>query len=255
MVGKLMKYEFKALFRVLICMSVVSLVLSCIARILVAAQIGDVFVVLFSVVAMYVALALIAVAFFVSVYRFSQSLFRGEGYMTFSLPVTATQLIVAKALSAIIAMFCGVAVFALSAFIIVSGISKEYLDQIMEYIGQYSGMLNAYFASDPLLIVELILEIIVSLPLTLLILFLLESVGQLFTNRRGLITFGIAVGAFTLISILQGLCLEPILDAAGKVSVHLANWIEIILYAGIDVGCFFATRYILTNKLQGALFL
>ncbi len=85
----------------------------------------------------------------------------------------------------------------------------------------------------------------------LLLIYLVISVGQLFTAHRKMITFSIAI-VFLLIvlPILNTYCLQKILNAAAHVSFHLSNWIQIIVYLAIDVGSFFAVRYILKNKVN-----
>lgn len=53
-------------------------------------------------------------AFVSSVVQFSRSLYTGEGYLTFSLPVSTDQLLIGKMLAAIIAMFVGAAFWGLN---------------------------------------------------------------------------------------------------------------------------------------------
>lgn len=114
-----------------------------------------------------------------------------------------------------------------------------------------SSAISAYLASDPMLIVELVLSVIVSIPMSLLVLYLIASIGQLFTKHRKLISVAIGIAALIVVlPLLNTYCFQPILEAAQEVSIHLSMWIQIIAYAAIDVGCFFLVRYILTHKLN-----
>ena len=170
--------------------------------------------------------------------------------MTFSLPVSATQLLMSKLISAIVAMFIGVVVFVLSCTIIFSGFGGALWEEVVDNVSQILNLYGSLLSSDPLLIVEFILLLIVQIPMSLLFFFLIESLGQMFTNHRKGYTFGIAIAAIVVISLLSSLCLEPILELLAKANTHLVSWIQIIVYAGLDVGFFFATRYILTHKLN-----
>ncbi|MDE6058443.1 MAG: hypothetical protein K2G44_00115 [Clostridia bacterium] len=251
MVGKLMKHELKALFRGLLIIGIVVLVFAGIGRLLIATNPNGYIGVLFAIFAIYLSLIAIFAAYIGSIAQFSRSLFTGEGYMTFSLPVTPTQLIISKLLSALIATWFGVAVCAASCGIVLTAVPAEVMDEIAAMLGEVWQQLSAYFASDPLLVVELVLILISSIPMGLLLMYLIVSVGQLFTAHRKLITVAIAIGCLLIVfPILNAYCLDPILDLATKVSIHLADWIQILLYVGIDIGSFFAVRYILKNKVN-----
>ncbi|MDE5896802.1 MAG: hypothetical protein K2H43_03180 [Clostridia bacterium] len=250
MVGKIMKYEFQAIFRALLYTSVVALGLSCIARIMMAIPAAQTSAIIFSALAFFAACAVSVTAFVVSIGRFWQSLFKGEGYMTFSLPVSTTKLLLAKLISAILTMFVGVGVAYVSLIIISSGFSGEWWESIIDFLKLFFNFYGSLLASDPLLIVEMIVSSIVAIPMTLLLVFLAQSLGQLSTNHRVGKTFAIVIGLVIGLSLLEGLCFDPILAATAEVNLHLRNWLQIIVYAGVDVGSFFLIRYILSRKLN-----
>lgn len=251
MVGKLMKHELKALFRSLLYLGVVAVALALIARILMASDPDGVGSMIFIFISIYMALILIIAAFCVSIANFSRSLFTGEGYMTFSLPATATELILSKLLSAIIASLFGVAVFFACLFLVLSGLPTEAWQSLMQELGMVFERIGMIFGSDPLLAVEFVIQIIVSIPMTLLFFYLVESIGQLFTAHRKGITVAIGIGfIIVFLPLFETYCLTPLFNALAEVNVHLSAWFQILLYAGVDVGCFFAVRYILTHKLN-----
>ena len=251
MVRKLMKHELKALFRVLLYLGIVVVIFCCIGRLLIATDPHGYIGIIFSVIAIYLSLIVFCAAYISSIVQFSRSMFTGEGYMTFSLPVTPTQLITSKMLSAIIASLFGLAVCAVCCAITLTAVPASTWDQIIDSFGQIWDDIYAYFQSDPFLIVELVLILLCAVPMGLLLIYLVISVGQLFTAHRKMITFSIAI-VFLLIvlPILNTYCLQKILNAAAHVSFHLSNWIQIIVYLAIDVGSFFAVRYILKNKVN-----
>ena len=250
MVGKLIKHELWALFRIILFVGIGAIVVALLGRIIYAADSESIYGVLFSLLAVYAAGIGLVMAFFASVAQFSRSFFTGEGYMTFSLPATPSQILIAKLVSAFVAMFYGLLVTAISILIFLSGIEPEYLEAFRVVFGELWDIVTNYLASEPLLIFELVLLAIVSLPLSLLFFYLVISVGQLFTGGRKGLTFVIAIAAIILVSILNSYAFQPLLDLCLELDKHFYLWVEILVYAALDVGMFFAIRYILTHKVN-----
>ncbi len=248
MVGKLLKHDLISLFRMILYLSCFAIGFAIISRILMATEQG--ITILFVILSLYISLALVFAAFIGSIVRFYKSLFTGEGYMTFSLPVSVTKLLISKLLSAFIATLAGIVVFVVCFFIIMSGIPAESFEEVMEIIEILFDELGAYMSYDPLLTVEFILLIIISVPMGLLQYFVCLSLGQMFSKHRVGWSVGIIILSNVVLSILSSYCLNPILNAAMEFNVHLALWLNIIVYAGLDVGYFFLTRYLLTHKLN-----
>lgn len=251
MVIKLIKHELKALFRTLLYLGAVAVVLSVIGRIFMATDPEGLFGILFGIIAIYLAVIVSAAAVLTSVQRFYRSLFKGEGYMTFSLPVKPTQLILSKFLSALIASLFGVVVAVVTCLIFFSGLGAEFWVQMGNFFGNMGAYVQSIFSSDPLLAVEGVLAFIAGIPMTLFFFYSVICIGQLFTAHRVGITFGIGIGVLIVLSILEGYCIDPLVTLmAERVSPHLGMWFTIILYIGADVGMFFFIRYILSNKVN-----
>ena len=174
MVGKIIKHDLKSLIRGLLGVGIACILLAAIGRILVSADSDGAIGIIFCVLAVYVSFIMIFAAFIASVVNFSRSLYSGEGYLTFSLPVTTDQLLIGKILSAFVAMLFGVAVAAASTAIVLSGVPASAWDIIGEMFGDIFAELNAYFASDPLLVVEIVLYVLASIPMSLLVLYLVS---------------------------------------------------------------------------------
>lgn len=59
----------------------------------------------------------------------------------------------------------------------------------------------------------------------------------------------IAIGSLFVLLLFSALVYQPLLDLlALNVSVHLANWLDILVVLLIDAGCFLLVRYILSHR-------
>lgn len=256
MVGRLMKHELYALFRVLVFLYAAVILFAVLLRISIPA--GEVYsneqasvVLIFSLFYVYAIFAAILAATIMGISRFFKTIFTREGYLTLSFPVTPSQLIWAKLLSALIASYTSVIVCVLSAFIFFAGWNEDLYLEIGNAISQLLSGFGAYLSSDPLLILESVLTCIALIPMSMLYFYLIASVGQLFTKNRKGMTALLVIGSSFVLSLLNALVYQPLLSACSYyVSLHLANWINIVLMFAIDVGCFLLVRYILLHKVN-----
>ena len=258
MVRKLMKHELFALFRILIFFAAAVVIFAVIGRLLIAATIsrggvGGTMAMLMVLVVFFYATAIIlfvGVAWGLGISRFYKTLFTGEGYMTLSLPATPTQIVAAKMLSAFVAMAFASAVSCLSLLIFFVGWNAQIMQSISSALAEIAELIGEVMAEEPLLTFEYILLGIVMLPMSLLVVYAVISVGQLFTSHRKGLTWAIAFGVYIVGNVLSATVLSPIMERASEVSLHLTAWIYIILVVLIDVGCWFLIRYILKNKVN-----
>ncbi len=259
MVGKILKHELYAIFRVLVFFAVAVVVFSAAGRILLAVLLGSdsgesgmAGILLFLVVMFYIfsISALIFAAYALGINRFYKTLFTGEGYMTLSLPVTPVQLIWGKLLSSIIAVVAATAVSAVSVVIFMVGWNASAMQMLYDAFGVIGNQIAAVVGSDPWAVAESVVNIIVTAPMILLVIFAVISVGQLFTSHRRAIAFVIFIGIYIAYSIISSLLMPVFADLAESVSMHLVSWIQIAIKAAIDVGCFFLVKYIIKNKVN-----
>lgn len=256
MVKKLLKHELFALFRILVWFMGAVVLLGILARIAYslapysetpttygASSFLAVFFLMYMYIMASVALSFAAVA--VSLVRYFRSLFTGEGYLTFSLPATPTQLLIAKFLGAFIATVACLATVVISAFIALPISGWGLLDLIPDLFA----VIGAYFSSEPLVAIEIVLLIILLIPSGLLYLYLVASIGQLFTKGRIPITIALYYGCSFALSFFFTLFFLPIIEIAAT-SVHLVMWLVILFAAAFDVGSFFIIRYILSHKVN-----
>ncbi len=179
--------------------------------------------------------------------RFFKSLFTGEGYMTFSLPVTPTKLLVSKFLSAFIVTIACLLEIVLSVLI---AFPFEEITILWNEISVALSEISAFLSMDPLFTTELVLLLVVMIPMGLVYLFLIASIGQLFTKGRVIITIALYYGASFLIGIVLSVLLIPLLQIGYVLSMHVVMWAFIVLIAAFDVGGFFIIRYILSHKVN-----
>lgn len=245
-----MKHELFALFRALVYVGAAVLVLAILTRI--GAAVGSsAFTAGTAIFLVFGIFVLFACAFFTSIARFWTSLFTGEGYMTFSLPATPSQILIAKLLSALIAMFFGVTVSVCAAAIALSGISSDIWADLSDIFYEMFEYASVYISSDPLIVVDYVVYAVTLLPMSLLFFYLAMSVGQLFTKGRKGITFVILIGAYWLISLLKMLAYTPLLDKISQLAgFHASMWIRIFVNAALDFGMFFLVRFILLHKVN-----
>lgn len=258
MVRKLMKHELFALFRVLVWWMGAALLLSVLVRLSYeliflpnfseqnAAFGGFTFLCLAWIFALF---ALAFASVFVSAAQFFRSLFTGEGYMTFSLPVTATQLLLSKLFSAMIAFLSCMAAIVVSIFIVVPMQSYEAGTAGFGLFPELLGDLIGSFLRDPLTMTEKIFTLLLSVPAGILYFDLISSISQLFTKRRILVFVLFLFGVSFALSYVYALIFEPLIMLS-NLSGHLFAWVKIALLAAFDVGAFFVIRFILTHKVN-----
>ena len=253
MVRKLLKHELIALFRIAYIPAIVMVALAILLRISAeGANEGN--IALIAVLTMFYIFALCAtviVCFTMGVSRFYKSFFSGEGYMTLSLPATASQLIWSKLLSSLITMAFGTVSCLLSARVFFIGLPGEFYAAVAEVLGPIGEMIKYGIQQEPMLLVESIIQVIVSIPAGLLVFYLVISLAQLFTtkNRKGMMVL-IFVGGWFILGIVSALLVDPLMDLMAEVSYHLAMWMRILFSVEVDVGSFFIVRHILTHKVN-----
>ncbi len=269
MVRKLMKHELRAILRVLMWFMLAVLLVSVLARVVfelvgrydisllpdealpqenISMMLGTMFSAMSVGVFWFLSVtALLAAGTVMCLVRFFKSLFTGEGYMTFSLPVTPTKLLIAKFLSAFIVTVCCWCEVILSVFIVLP--TNTLIPAMGTLFNVYLPYLFAFLASSPLLCVEAILLLLVLIPVGLVYLFLIASIGQLFTKGRVIITIALYYGVSFLLGNLLSFLLIPVLQL-GMISEHLILWVAIVLIAAFDVGGFFVIRYLLSRKVN-----
>lgn len=246
MVKKLFKYEFLAYIRVFAPVYIAMLSIAVLGRILMIFENDTTSSALLigSSIFMYVVSVLIAFGFVViyAVVRFQKNMFSGEGYLTLTLPATATQHIFSKLLAALLFSLLSLIAFLVSFSIITAGdVFKEVFDALIYLLKQAKW----YY------VLEAVLNAIVGVASNVLLFYTCVSIGQLFKKNR---TFGAVITYFAYNFAIQ--ILSTVALASVAESEYLSDIIEFIMQRNyiisgvMSVVFFFITRHIITNKLN-----
>lgn len=271
MVKKLFKYEFTSYLKVLIPFNIVMLSVALFARII---QFFDMDVPVYSTIYEIVlglstftyfasTVACFAAVFILAIIRFHKNLYSAEGYLSFTLPVTASQHIFVKAATALalgaitlVSIVVSFAVFSAGEFGVELLKAANY---ILKYANKELGA-NLWFY-----ILEVIVLSVVSLTTSLLFYYTCISLGQLFKKNRVLGAVGVYFIFYAASQVISGIIMfsysiiVPTLDMQ-KVGefidkhliaiIHFVLVAAIVICAAVGVGYFFVNRYIMTKKLN-----
>lgn len=202
MLGKLMKYEFKALARVLLPLYGAVLLLAAVGHPLARRGsqlegIWEIFAAMFFIFYILAIVASVLLTLFLVLQRFYKSMVCDEGYLTHTLPVHTGALVGAKLLTGSIWMIVSVVNAAVSLVILFfSGETWRYVKSLLD---NYS-ILSAEFAAQNGIGLTALLAFVggvflIAVPVQLLSFFAAISIGQLM-NRQKLLG---AVGGYLAI--------------------------------------------------------
>lgn len=257
MLGKLMKYEFKATSRIFLPLFAALILVTIVSNLLLGANTATP-----SVIAYTVSFALmvgIAVATFViTIQRFSKNLIGDEGYLMFTLPTSTEGLVFSKLFVSTIWQIASAIVVLLGIYIMTLGVFQEVdFKAIIEAIKQFFSGIDAH---SVLFLVEAFVALIVSTFAGTLMIYCCIALSMLFNKRRGLVSFVAFIG-FTIIG-------EAIIGTAarlglGQLIIDFVNGITsmnarlhvamlgIILVCAVICAVFYLiTRTMLKNKLN-----
>lgn len=252
MLGKLIKYEFKATGRTFLPLYGMILVISLIQRLLGQEngglftelnQLGD-FTTLI-LVALFIALVVLTLV--VTIQRFQKNLLADEGYLMFTLPVSTRSLIFSKMIVAITWVIISVLIGAVAFFILLT--DRIFFAQLENILSQIKININI---GEIVMAIQILVSGLLGYFQFLLTIYLSLSVSQFpkFQKYRG----AIAIIAFILINTVIGWAGGILMNQATFITVNSHSNIILlmanILTAVIGVGLFEATNYILKRHLN-----
>ena len=262
MLKKLYKYELYSLFRNLLPVYAAVLGFALLSRLSLLIKTDNVLlqipsristtIYFFSIVAVFV------VGMVVVVMRFYKNLLSGEGYLTFTLPFSATQHIVCK-------LLCGVLVIIIDfisviASLLIMGAGTDTLREIIEALRTGLEEAGHMLTAGQLISIsaELIIAAVIGMFQSLLMFYAAIAIGQQFKNRIGgavvaYISLYAAVQVInTFIMIIAVFFLQDIMEAATftvgffQIFIALLTVYSLILAAAY----FFITRHFLSKRLN-----
>lgn len=272
MFRKLLKYEFKSqqkLFTVLSFAAlgaglVGGLVLWLLVDVLekvensTAAAVGSVLSTFLLIGVILAIVAYVVAVWILLLYRFYKHHFSQEGYLTFTLPVTTHQTLLASILNLVLWELIALAVFACAMCMIfapsLAFAWKESIPEIkmvfQDFKAAFSYMEGGYLAVQILVTVSSWLYAVI-VPLTCI------SLGCLLSKKyRILISFAIYYGLQMAVSMVTGV-ISVIITVAGLAAgnegdglIYLSMVIPCVLQLGLAIGGYFLTHRMVKNKLN-----
>lgn len=265
MFGRLLKYDFRSMFKQFGFIWPAALVLALVNRFTISgldstSAVGETTagVAMFVYVAILMAMFVITVIFVIQ--RFFKGLLGDEGYLMHTLPVKSRLLIASKLLAAVAATALSILVAILS-ILVVAPIQWGHIGDMFRDLGYLFTHWNVHMTHGALLLLELLLFICVGMAQGYLQLYLAMAIGQLFNKNRiamSVVAY-IAVNAAmsVLLGVLGSMSFRPLqaigdllMDMQGMSGAHAAVWIGIIWTGALGALYFFGTEYILRKKLN-----
>lgn len=250
MLGKLIKYDLKALGKILLplwgTLIIVGLIFGISLR---RGDNGSNTMVAFSLILIIAIItAIFVLNVIIIIQRFWKGLLKEEGYLMFTLPVTTRSLILSKVLSALI-ISCGTMLVIGILGVEIVALSPLSLGNTVAHFGNWIIKVNA----GPWISYGTIFAIVALLS-SIYHVYTAMVIGQLSNNNRFLFSFVAYVG----ISIIVGLIGIPTLSSLGNVGDSLSHafgfdsdlWIYLIENIVLVIVYHIITEILLTKKLN-----
>ena len=258
MLGKLLKYDFKSLSKLLIPVYLVTLLLAVVVR--VANMLAEKFSI-FSVpsgflsgIFIVVLIAIPIATFIFTIVKFYQSLIKDEGYLMHTLPVSKNSLVLSKTISSIAFMCLSFLFTILFLFVGVYGIwfDSKFLSLCFDFLGQI----------DTLFLILILLSILISVVFNQVMVYVSIALGQKHNNK---ILYSLIYGVviYNVIQILSVIILLPFMlfdpnyqsyiDGTNFGSFELINGyliLALIVSLIFTIICYVLTVKVLDKKLN-----
>jgi hypothetical protein len=267
MVKKLFKHEINAYLRVM------SPVYACLLGVALIGRIIQIFeadttiyeLVNGSSIFVYIISLLVCFGFssFFSIVRFYKNLFTGEGYLTFTLPVTPTEHLYVKLLTSVLFGFISTVAVSVSCIVITFGdIFKEIINAIAYLLDKIIEKTGIHFF---LYLFEFLIGLFLSACFSSLLFYMCIAIGQLSKKNRVLCAVGVYFAYYfvsQIIGTIFGIVFTVLADTtligiivefAGRhpfAFIHIILCLFIVITAVVSFIFFLVTRSIMTKKLN-----
>jgi len=251
MLGKLIKYEFKATARILVPLYIALVAFALINKLFMGNSnnldsnlLGSIPMMISMFAYGCTMAAVFIITFFVIVQRFYKNLLGDEGYLMNTLPVPTWMNISSKLTVSIIwSIVSGIVAI---GSILIMAFSPNMFSNMFSVMAELKNYLpEGYYG----FIVELIIYGFISMILSTLMLYLSISIGHLFSKRRILTSFGAFIILNMIISgikrVIQG-GIVRVNDFSTFPSIHGILVFDIVVVIVFFIGC----NYIIKNKLN-----
>lgn len=266
MLGKLMKYEFKATARVFLPLYAALLAMAAVTKLMFSLQLQAP-----RVISMALSILLMVAAFVITliltIQRFYKNLLTDEGYLMFTLPVETGRLINAKLIVAVVwTIVCTAVTFLALSVMAFSGAEWRAVIDAIRGFGFPSADMTLFIA-------EFVALILASLISGILTIYASMALSMLSGKHRVAVSFVFYIGLNTvmqvLLSIILGILVIPntrmrdlvadntVITSAKEFftsdilsTLHVYVGIMLAVSVGFSVAMFFTTRYMLKKQLN-----
>ena len=265
MLAKLFKHEMKALGRQLLPMYGIVILITCINKL---GMLIDVDILYFNTLRSFLAIAyvMVIVALFIAcwiiiIVRFFKNLLSNEGYLSFTLPVSANAHIFIKLICAVIMAIISIAVAVASLLIL--GFGTKILNDIFIDFSSFSHQMYSILGGHYVMyIVEIAIMLIVLIAQSFLMLYAAMSLGQLFGRNRVLGAFVSYFIIYFVLQIIMSIVLTLFYFVApdmisinltfqqGIAVAHISFLGITAFYCVLSLVYYLITRYMLTRRLN-----
>lgn len=259
MLKTLFKHEMKASSRLLLPLYLVLIVLTIMDRIVLSLDIfnGALAIVPGFVTFAYILalVAIVVVSFVIIVLRFYKNLMTDEGYLMFTLPVKAHELINSKLIVSIIWTIASIVAIFASLFAVFATPSR--IDLLLEAMEKVIDSYKDSFGSfGVLLIIEIIIMTILSLINNILQIYASIALGQLFNGHKVLGSFAAYIGistvmqvVVTVVMIIASVIFKKSFTAIDSIP-QIIFPITIFFLLVLNVAYYYVTNYMFKKKLN-----
>lgn len=268
MLGKLMKYEFKATGRLLVPLYIALMIFTIINKLFMGdamyADLGtstsfrNFIQVVTMIIYVVIMVSIFIATLVIIIQRYRTNLLGDEGYLMNTLPVKSWQNIMSKLLVSSIWMILSVIMSMLS--IIILAYQKDMFSMFGTVMSALFKEAYSYIGSNLVFfIIEFVLMIIVAICASILILYASLSIGNLFTKGKILASFGAfivlntaskAISAFVLVPMIYNYGYNVSIDTFSATPVHMLFTFAIVATSIFSVIYFIISHYVLTKKLN-----
>ncbi len=269
MLSKLIKYEFRSTYKILTVLYVLVLLIAPFGtsgRVfldklynmnIINSDLYDIFVA--SYIFLYVIILMSAnfITIYFLVNRFYKNMTSNEGYLMHTLPVSVHELLLSKIIvSSIWTLIAGIATVS-SVIILISGFTGfENIINVISYL--FQEIFSFAPISNTIIIIELIIMGIISLPLGIMVFYTSVCIGHTVKKHKLLGSVAGYIGITTAFNILSSLFSPFYFTVFSKMEsvsniyapITMVFLISILISVSMLIGLYFIMQYILKNHLN-----
>ncbi len=248
MLGKLLKYEFKATARILLPIYLLLILVALIAGFTISPS-KSIFSSVIVLVFFGLALASVVITLVITVQRFQNNLLGDEGYLMFTLPVSVSSLILSKLIVAV----CWFIIGTIAGIISACALSLTAVNSIdfIAFFQDFRMAMAAVEAEQWLMMLQTIIACIMSYALFVLVIYTSLSIGQLPVagkHRKGasLLAFFLIYIIYAFIGAVFGDFMTSLTNLSFATNLGIAMAFDLLLI----VIMFLFIRFILSKHLN-----